>query len=110
MQHIGDEQNRQLTITEPGRVAMLNKDTVNDLPHAHSRKNRNDQRYRVCSLYFLSHHKPPVYGFYDDHGMTGLVCPEQSSPKIQTQRKNERKVRFGVVLWIKMKNQGNLAI
>ena len=87
MEHIGDEQHRQLAITESGPVPMRNEDTVNDLLDAHLLQNRNDERYRVDSLYFLGHHKPPGYGFYDDHAITALVCPEKLSPLIQTERK-----------------------
>ena len=80
---VGYEQNRQLAITESGPIAMRNKDTVNDLLNTHFRKNRNDERYRIDPLYFLSHHKPPGYELYDDHDMTSLNCSEQFSQLIQ---------------------------
>jgi len=83
VQHIGYKQNRQLTITEPGPVAMSCKDIVNHRLNTHLLKKPNDERYRVDSLYFWGHHKPPGYEFYDDHDMTGLDCSEQISPLIR---------------------------
>jgi hypothetical protein len=62
---------------------MGSEDTVDHLLNTHLIKKPNDERYRVDSLYFCGHHKPPGYGFYDDHGMTALNCPEQISPLIQ---------------------------
>jgi hypothetical protein len=58
-------------------------DTVDYLLNTHLIKKSDDERYRVDSLYFCGHHKPPGYGFYDDRDMTGLNYPEQISPLIR---------------------------